>query len=393
MGVESDRRIFELTAASAVAVLVSIAAAQILLVAACVFWLVARPKPIRWPNYFLPLTALMITTVLSLAFSPEPALGIWAVRKFWLFSMGLLAANFVSSETRARSVYRWLLGIAGATSLYGVIQFVIRERLFLTTGQLADDPTILNRITGSLGHWMTFGGEQLLVWCAAVPAIIILGRRWIVPLSAVGAAIILSFTRGVWIGAGAGLAAIALAVPRRLLITIIVPIVIIAAATSGLIYHRVSKSFEKQSEGVTARFEMLDVGLRMIRNHPLFGVGPERIRKEFPGYYRGSSLDTFYYGHLHNNFLQLAAERGLLCLAAFIWFLLELYRGLIGIFRRSDSSARWIPLSALAALTGFVVGGLTEYNFGDSEVLILLLFIVSVPFAVFPQYVQKNSHR
>ena len=36
----------------------------------------------------------------------------------------------------------------------------------------------------------------------------------------------------------------------------------------------------------------------------------------------------------------------------------------------------------MAALTGFVIAGLFEYNFGDSEVLLLLLFIVSIPFGI-----------
>src|SRR5262249_31084875 len=123
MRVKAEPWIFALAAASAAAVLVSIAAAQILLVAACLLWLYARPGKVRWPSYFLPLAAFVLTTILSLAFSSEPRLGIWSVRKFWLFSMGLLAANFVTTETRARTAYQWLLAVAGTTSLFGVIQF------------------------------------------------------------------------------------------------------------------------------------------------------------------------------------------------------------------------------------------------------------------------------
>jgi O-antigen ligase len=154
---------------------------------------------------------------------------------------------------------------------------------------------------------------------------------------------------------------------------------------------------------------MLNVGARMIRDHPWFGVGPERIREEFPRYYQGNDLvfdrtrvtaqrdgaDVFYYGHLHSNVLQIAAERGLLCLTAFFWLLLELYRSLIRRLKASDEASRWMPLSALAALTGFVVSGFFEYNFGDSEVLLLLLFIVSIPLGIPPdiQHVQKDSYR
>ena len=80
--------------------------------------------------------------------------------------------------------------------------------------------------------------------------------------------------------------------------------------------------------------------------------------------------------------LQLAAERGLLCLAAFLWFILELYFRFIGMLKTAAEDTRWVVFSALSALTGFVISGLFSYNFGDSEVLLLFLFIVSLPYGV-----------
>ena len=120
----------------------------------------------------------------------------------------------------------------------------------------------------------------------------------------------------------------------------------------------------------------------MIHEHPWFGVGPERVEAEFPKHYKGNNLQNIYHGHLENNFLTIAAERGLICFATFLWFLLELYAGLFRLMKAADAGTRWLPLSGLAALTGFVVAGLGEFNFGDSEVLLLLLFIVSMPFGV-----------
>src|SRR5439155_458002 len=47
-----------------------------------------------------------------------------------------------------------------------------------------------------------------------------------------------------------------------------------------------------------SRVALLFGGLQMIRDHPLFGVGPQRIHSEFPRYYSGTDLSNFYYGHL-----------------------------------------------------------------------------------------------
>ena len=120
-----------------------------------------------WPGYIIPLCAFMATTVLSLAMSPEPSIGTGVVRKFVLFAMGFLAANFVIDDERARICYAALLGVAAITSLAALGQFAVRYMKFQATQSLTDDPTVLARITGFMGHWMTFSGEQLLIWCAA----------------------------------------------------------------------------------------------------------------------------------------------------------------------------------------------------------------------------------
>jgi len=130
------------------------------------------------------------------------------------------------------------------------------------------------------------------------------------------------------------------------------------------------------------RIKLLKVGMEMVRTYPLFGVGLERIPAEFPRYYQGDDLQTFYIGHMQNDFMQIAAERGLICFAAFMWFLLSLFRSLWRFLKSGDELLRSTALSALSALTGFLVMGLFEFNFGDSEPLMLFFFIVSIPFGV-----------
>lgn len=401
---DSEGLIFWLTAASAASSLISIAAMEILLATALLLWLLSylaavlrpsafsKPAPLRWPSYFLPLGVFFLATLASLAMSPEPEVGRHAIQKVVLISMGLIATAFVSTEKRASKAYQLLLAVATVSAIIAIVQFVQAEATFLRTGSLDDDPTLLNRVTGPLGHWLTFSGVQLLVWCAAVPATVFLGRRWIAAVVMSGIAIILSNTRGAWLGAAAGFGFVAWALPRRVIFATLLCLIVVGAAASPFIYRRIAMSLDMSLATNYSRAAYWSVGTRMIQDHPLFGVGPERIHDEFPRYYDDKELKTFYYGHLHNNFLQIAAERGLLALAAFLWFLVELYRSLLRFLRNSEDFSRWAILGSLAALTGFVVAGITEYNFGDSEVLVLLLFLVSIPFGL-SSHVQKNPHR
>ena len=379
---DADTAIFWLTTASAAASLISIAVMEILLGAAAALWIIKRPAPVRWPSYFLPLAVFMGTTLLSLATSPNPGIGWHPVQKTVLFSMGLLAVAFVTTESRAKQAYKLLLAAATVSAITAIIQFGLAQAKFLSTGELADDPTLLNRITGPLGHWMTFSGVQLLVWCAAIPAIAVLSRKWIPAIPTMGTAIILGNTRGAWLGAAAGFVSVAWTLPRRVLALVLIPLVVVGIAASPFIYRRIVMSLDASLATNYSRAAYFVTGARMIGDHPVFGVGPERIHDEFPRYYKGTELDTFYYGHLHNNMLQIAAERGLVSLAAFLWLLVELYRSLLQLLKKHETTTRWATLGALAALTGFVVNGMTEYNFGDSEVLVLLLFLVSIPFGL-----------
>jgi len=382
MRTKRESWIFVLTVLSAAASLVSIAASEILLALACLLWIAIRPRPFLIPAYALPLTAFMLTTVLSWVMSPDPSIGAAPVRKFVLFSMGLLASNFVTDVWRVKLAYRVLLITAAIGSVVALVQFGLNERRYLASGLLADDPMAIDRVKGFMGHWMTFSGGQLLIWCAVIPLIVLIGRRWIIPLLLVGVALIFSYTRSAWLGAAAGIASVAFWIPRKQLVRILVPIIAAGLLASPLIYHRIALSAGGGFGPDYGRVELLRVGVELVRAHPLFGVGLNRIHDEFPKYYRGDNLETFFYGHLHNNFMQIAAERGLLCLTAFLWFLGTLYRSFWRFLKSGNEALRLTALSAVSALTGFLVMGLFEFNFGDSEPLILFLFIVSIPFGI-----------
>lgn len=221
----------------------------------------------------------------------------------------------------------------------------------------------------------------MLAWCAALPLVVAIGqKRYWAGIALVGSGIVIGFTRSVWIGAAVATAIVAGYTGSRKLTPLLIPVGIVVLLASGLIAGRIAMSFEAGHTPDTGRIEMASVGVRMIADHPFFGVGPERVGEEFPDYYRGDDLDNLYYGHLHNNFLQLGAERGVPALLALIAFFgliaLDLVRGA----RREES--RWISVSGLAVLTAFLTAGLFEYNFGDSEVLMLFMFLVSIPYGV-----------
>ena len=162
-------------------------------------------------------------------------------------------------------------------------------------------------------------------------------------------------------------------------------LVLLYLVSPPLIQLRVRSLFSTQSEDpIRARVLMTYTGLNMIRQHPLFGIGPNRVQYCFDEY-RPPPLGPkpeAYYGHLHSNYLQIAAERGLPCLAFFLWLLLAALRDQRQLAPRLAPQYRYIAHGIGAAVVAVLVAGAFEYNFGDSEVAMLLLFYLSYGYTV-----------
>ena len=83
--------------------------------------------------------------------------------------------------------------------------------------------------------------------------------------------------------------------------------------------------------------------------------------------------------HLHNVPLQIAAERGLPALLLWLWFIFVLMQDFVR--KARSSSSRWLYTAGLAGVVAMLAAGMFEYNFGDSEFLMLFLLLVTLPYA------------
>ena len=118
--------------------------------------------------------------------------------------------------------------------------------------------------------------------------------------------------------------------------------------------------------------------MRMIKAHPLTGVGPTLVEDRYREYL-SSSEPQHVNPHLHNVPLQIAAERGLPALLIWLWFVFVLMRDFAK--KIGSSQVRWLYTAGLAGVVAMLAAGMFEYNFGDSEFLMLFLLLVTLPYA------------
>lgn len=350
----------------------SIAVAQILLALATLCWVVShvqRRERVDPPAFAWPLVAYATLTLLSAGFSGDPAMSVEDCKQLVLFLLVPLVYDLARGG-RARLVVTVALTIGAASAIIGIVQFGI-----LNYDNLG------RRTQGALSHWMTYSGTLMLMITAAVARLIYdkKDRTWaamIMPALVVSLA--LTLTRSAWVGAAAGVGVLLLSRDFRLLALLPLALVTVVAVAPGQLTSRVYSIVDLKDETNRDRLAMLESGLHIVRDHPLTGVGPDMVGRVYPDYRLPSAVKPTN-PHLHNVPMQIAAERGVPALFAWGWFVVSLTRGLL----RIVAGRRHMALAAggLGAVTAMLVAGMFEYNFGDSEFLMLFLVLVTLPFA------------
>jgi len=240
------------------------------------------------------------------------------------------------------------------------------------------------RIEGFMGQVMTQAGLLLLFSCMAL-SIFIFSREKIRYLWGLGfifslVMLILTLTRSAWIGlVVASFIILLLYKPRAL---VIVPIAI------GLFYLASPQSIKRRALSIFSlknnkpRIEYMRVGIKIIKEYPLFGTGPDTVEMVFQNPKYELSEVAKRNVHLHNNILQIGAERGILALLAWLTFMIWTFISLIKLLKNKDPTLYALTIAALAAVLALFTAGLFEYNFADSEVTMLFLYMITIPFSL-----------
>ena len=188
------------------------------------------------------------------------------------------------------------------------------------------------RITGFMGHWMTLSGELMMV-LLVIGALVFFARDrsgrhgWLRPRcrsarlwgspgrAACGWGLSAAAVYLIWFWKKWALAAVPVLIAVLLIAN---PFDIRERAMSALTPH------EGQTDSNAHRAELRRIGWEMIKAHPWLGVGPEQVSRQYQNYIRPDMPKpqaSQYYGHLENDYVQYAAERGVPTMLALVWMI------------------------------------------------------------------------
>lgn len=383
---ERLRRVLLGAFVAGLALSITLAQAALTLLAARWLWRLragrARRPPLLWP-----FAAWIVASLLAVALSPRPLESLGAARSLLLIASFYVVLDAVPTTDAAERVLAWLLGLMAGVALVGVLQVALCPHLLPLVPVLGRVATKCHRAHGFYSIYMTLAGVLSLVLLTTLPGLTAgRGTGWRLAAWGAGAAgLAATYVRGAWVGFLTGLGVL-LGLARRGRIAIAaggVALVLAVLLVPGA-RQRALSIVDPADPTVRERWAMWASGLRMAWDHPLLGVGPGQVKHVYPAY-AAPEFRARPRGHLHNTALQILVERGAPALAAwtavFVAFFWRAGRILRSLPERAGRE-RALVAGSIAAIASFLVGGLTEYNFGDSEVAMAAYVVMALPFVV-----------
>jgi O-antigen ligase len=341
---------------------------------------------IAWP-LALPIGLFLGWTAVVALASARPVESLLEARSTaWLLAIVVLA-NVFPDATAARRWLMLLFACVAVVSALSIVQVAACPEAAPALPVLRRFLRRCHRAHGFYSIYMTLGGVLVLVLTAVLPALLRERRRWswTVPGWTTGiAALALTQVRGAWVGFLIGVLGTLQFIRRRGLVLAAIGALLVAALALPGVAARVRTIGSMDDPTTRDRFAMLSGGLRIAADHPWLGIGPGIVKHVYPVYAPPDALRRST-SHLHNSPLQILVERGVVGLALWLGLFAAFFVRAAAVLRASRDDAgesRALVAGSMAAIAAFLVAGLFEYNFGDTEVLLVACSVMALPFAV-----------
>lgn len=220
--------------------------------------------------------------------------------------------------------------------------------------------------------------------------------------------LIFTKSRGAWLAFIGGIFSLAWLKDKRLVIGMIIGLVIISIFLPQDIRNRFKSSFvtdievsdwnnlDRNMRSNLTRVALWNSTIEMWQEHFINGVGMGQFEEANKNGNYASEYDGIgfkKYSHAHNNFLHFLATTGTIGFIAFSWLMFKMLKVLYDwYYRIYDKSWKLFILASLGAVIIFNVQGLTEFNFGDTELVRFFWFLIALNMVVINKFSRSKEY-
>ncbi len=328
---------------------------------------------------------LLVYLVASLtSFAPMKSIQIWAIY-FAFISFYFTVVNTIKTKKQLFDLLKVFVLSAVLVCLYGLFQYA--------TGQSSEQSWVDNemfediklRIYSTLENPNVLGEYILLTLPISISLLwtskSLLSRITYLGFSGImGIALILTFSRGCWLGIIGAAAVFITFVAGKLWGLALIALPLLPFIIPESILNRFTSIGDMSDSSTSYRVSIWLGTLLMLKDYWLTGVGPgtEAYTAVYPFY----SHNLVVAQHAHNLFLHITSESGIIGLLTFIALMLLF-------FKRTASGASLVKKSSLAialvgiaaAQTGFLIQGVFDNCFYNYRVFMIFWAVLAVGMA------------
>jgi O-antigen ligase len=236
---------------------------------------------------------------------------------------------------------------------------------------------------------MTFAGQLIMILSLVWTFLLFdRSRKNKIPLAISAVvlflALIWTYTRSAWLGFGLALLFLGCWKGRKHFLILILGAIL---SVTGIfliqptVLERAKSMFSLEQNA--DRIYIWKRSIEMIKDHPVTGIGQGNYNALSRGkYYKPHHFEKEpSHAHAHNNLLMIMVDRGVFGLIVFVWLWITIFKKTFTTLQKLPPDRPYLQalvLGCLAAFIAFFVEGFFENNFGDSEVGMLLWFLVAL---------------
>jgi len=313
--------------------------------------------PVKWG-----FAAFFVSLLISGFFSTDSGdvLRLFFQKRLPLWSISIFIPFVFDTKEDAKELLKYFLIFGVITSAASITQYIVSngeiERLTMFT------------------HYMTAGGMLMTLSLLMIPVVITKGspKSWKI-FSGVGLlitlpALILTSTRSSWLGFILGVIIIGIMMRKEIIYLLLVGIVVFFFFAPQNMKERVESIWNLNHPNNIGRLHMWEGGIEIWKNNPILGVGDHDLKTEYAKYRKPAENEDG--GHLHNIVIMWLATGGLLGLSAMLFLLYQIGYGLLKTYHSgNDWITSSISMGGFACFFGYLLNGMFEWNFGDTEIV------------------------
>ena len=159
---------------------------------------------------------------------------------------------------------------------------------------------------------------------------------------------------------------------------VVVSIIILAIIIFSLQGFITTRLISDDYGAAYSRIPLMKVAMNIIKTHPFLGIGINNYAEVMQSYDNTTEKISFHFPYVvHNSYLLIASEIGVIGLLLFLWFVTQIYkRGINLILNCNDRFIICATVGFLAGITAFLIN-ITFENVGMVGQTFFIFLVIS----------------